>query len=60
MKTRWLPTQRAIDLRPSSVTYHYQLALAYQRLGREAQATEQLRIKEHLEREQIPDLTKKN
>src|SRR5205823_12318637 len=52
------PLLQAINLQPSSVTYHYQLAMTYQRLGKQAQAFEQLQLKEHLERPRIPDLTK--
>ena len=50
--------RRAIDLQPSSSAYHYQLALAYRRLGKEAQARGQLDIKAHLEQGVVPDLTR--
>jgi len=37
--------------------FHYQLALAYQRLGREAETMKQLKIKDDLERKPTVDLT---
>jgi tetratricopeptide (TPR) repeat protein len=49
---------QAVNLQPSSAPYHYHLAMAYRRLGKQAQALEQLQVKAHLERRQIPDLTK--
>ncbi|MSO24187.1 MAG: tetratricopeptide repeat protein [Acidobacteria bacterium] len=52
--------RRAIELRPSSPGFHYQLALVYQRMGKEALALQQIENKNHLERVLVPDLSRPN
>jgi len=52
--------RRAIELRPSSPGFHYQLALVYQRMGKEVLALHEIEKKNHLERTLIPDLTRSN
>lgn len=41
--------QRAVELRPNSASSHYQLGLAYQRLGKTEAAQEEFERKAHLE-----------
>jgi tetratricopeptide (TPR) repeat protein len=52
--------RHAVELRPTDPTFRYQLALLYQRLGKEDLALEQIEKKNHLERALIPDLTEAN
>jgi Flp pilus assembly protein TadD len=44
---------RAIELRPVASVYHYQLALAYRRLGKEDEANQEIETKNHLEQAQV-------
>ncbi|HEX9595302.1 MAG TPA: tetratricopeptide repeat protein, partial [Anaerolineales bacterium] len=52
--------RHAVELRPTDPAFRYQLALLYQRLGKEDLALEQIEKKNHLERALIPDLTEAN